>query len=60
MDTGLYKANENHGVKIFRLKSLSAEGLAKIGLLITKEEKEAYIIHTSKVYQQTERPLGNL
>lgn len=62
MDIGLYKVNESHSVKIFRLhsKSLSAEGLAKIKLVITKEEKEAYIIYSSKENQEIERPLGNL
>lgn len=40
MVTELYKVNESHGVKTFRLKSLSAEGLAKIELLITKKKRK--------------------
>ena len=58
INTGFYKVNESNGVKIFRLysKSLSVEGLAKIKLLISKEEKKAYIIRTSKKIK-IERPL---
>lgn len=58
INTEFYKVNESNGVKIFRLysKSLSVEGLAKIKLLISKEEKKAYIIRTSKKIK-IERPL---
>ena len=62
MEAILCKVNESHCVKIFRLhsKSLSADSLAKIKLLLTKEEKEAYIIHTSKKNQEIKGPLRNL
>lgn len=62
METILCEVSESHGVKIFilHLKSFSADSLAKIKLLLTKEEKEAYIIHTSKENQEFEGPLRNL